>query len=75
MNLTQKLLSNYNLAPEQQEQAVKSVFMIAMQVVIDMGGDVLSEQHKQAFNMFMQKLTEDMQGQQAPAQPQQAEGM
>lgn len=75
MNLTQQLLEQYGLNEQQLDQAMSSVFLVAMQLILDMGQGVLSEDEIKAFQMFLQKLTQDMKGQSQPMAEPQAQEM
>lgn len=72
MNLTQQLVTQYGLSEQQLDQAMGSIFMVAMQLVLEMGQGLLSENEMKAYQMFLQKLMQDMQGQgQSASEPQQ----
>ncbi|WP_027697243.1 hypothetical protein [Vibrio litoralis] len=60
MNLATKLLQSMGLSDQKLSRAVGEVFFVAMGMLLQMGGDLISDPQKQEFQAFMQKFAENI---------------
>lgn len=60
MNLAAKILQSIGLDEQKLNRAMGEVFFTAMGMLLQMGGDLLSDQQKQEFQSFMQKFAENI---------------